>query len=234
MSSREHRQRPKNRTVAVVPMRHDSERVRGKNYRLLAGVPLYHHVVRTLSAVPEIDLIVIDTDSGVISDDCAEHFPYVRVLCRPEHLRDGAIAMNDVLLNTLGQVDADVVLQTHSTNPFLTSDTVSAALRMFIGPDRRFDSVFSVTRLQARLWDAETRPVNHDPSVLLRTQDLTPLFIENSCFFIFTPELLRTRGSRIGARPFMVEMAPLEAVDIDTEEDFALAAAIAEHSEVCA
>ncbi|MBI3216033.1 MAG: acylneuraminate cytidylyltransferase family protein [Mycobacterium sp.] len=220
------------RTVAIVPMRHNSERVPGKNYRALAGIPLYHHVVRTLSAVPEIDLIVIDTDSEFIHEDCAENFPHVRVLRRPEHLRDGAIAMNDVLLNTLSQVDADIVLQTHSTNPFLRTATVSAALQQFAAPDREFDSMFSVTRLQARLWDADTQPVNHDPAVLLRTQDLAPLFIENSCFFIFTPELLRGRGNRIGARPFMVEMAPLEAVDIDTEEDFAMAAAIAERHEV--
>ena len=216
-------------TVAIVPMRHSSERVPGKNYRPLGGIPLYHHVVRTLSAVPEIDSIVIDTDSDFIIDDCADHFPNVRVLLRPENLRDGNIAMNDVLLNTLDQVDADIVLQTHSTNPFLKADTVSAALTLFNRPGNEFDSVFSVTRLQARLWDTETRPVNHDPTVLLRTQDLAPLFIENSCFFIFTPELLRQRGNRIGSRPLMVEMAPLEAVDIDTEEDFALAAAIAEH-----
>jgi CMP-N-acetylneuraminic acid synthetase len=218
--------------IAVVPMRHHSERVPGKNYRSLAGTPLYHYVVRTLSSVPEIGLVVIDTDSDVIIEDCAENFPHVQVLVRPEHLRDGGIAMNDVLLNTLDQVDADIVLQTHSTNPFLKADTVSAALRLFMRPDREFDSIFSVTRLQARLWDAETRPVNHDPTVLLRTQDLAPLFIENSCFFIFTPELLRKRRTRIGERPFMVEMAPVEAVDIDTEEDFILAAAIAEHSAI--
>lgn len=216
------------RTVAIVPMRHNSERVPGKNYRHLAGIPLYHHVVRTLSAVPEIDLIVIDTDSDFIIDDCAEHFPDVKVLLRPEHLRDGGIAMNDVLLNTLDQVDAEIAVQTHSTNPFVKAETLSAALRLFQSQDQDFDSVFSVTRLQARLWDSETQPVNHDPSVLLRTQDLAPLFIENSCFFIFTPELLRERGNRIGVRPYMVEMAPLEAVDIDIEEDFSLAMAIAE------
>jgi len=185
-----------------------------------------------LTLVPEIDLIVVDTDSQLIIDDCAKHFPHVQVLLRPENLRDGSIAMNDVLLNTLDQVDADIVLQTHSTNPFLKADTVSAALKLFSPRKRLFDSAFSVTPLQARLWDAGTRPVNHDPSVLLRTQDLAPLFIENSCFFIFTPELLRERGSRIGARPFMVEMAPLEAVDIDTEDDFSLAAAIAERGEI--
>jgi len=218
-------------TLAIVPMRHNSERVPGKNYRPLGGIPLYHHVVRTLSAVPEIDSVVIDTDSDVIVADCATHFPHVQVLLRPEHLRDGTIAMNDVLLNTLDQVDADIVLQTHSTNPFLKAATISDALKLFTTPGSEFDSVFSVTRLQARLWNADVHPVNHDPAVLLRTQDLAPLFIENSCFFIFTPELLRQRGNRIGSRPLMVEMAPLEAVDIDTEEDFALAAAIAESGE---
>jgi CMP-N-acetylneuraminic acid synthetase len=218
--------------VAVVPMRHNSERVPGKNYRPLAGIPLYHYVIRTLTLVSEINLIVIDTDSDFIIEDCAKNFPHVRVLLRPEHLRDGAIAMNDVLLNTLDQIDADIVLQTHSTNPFLKADTVSAALRLFTKPDREFDSIFSVTRLQDRLWDDETKPVNHDPSVLLRTQDLAPLFIENSCFFIFTPESLRECGNRIGGHPLMVEIAPGEAVDIDTEEDFFLAEAIAERSEI--
>ena len=218
------------RTVAIVPMRHNSERVPGKNYRPLAGIPLYHHIIRTLSAVPEIDSIVIDTDSNFIIEDCAAHFPLVRVLLRPENLRDGNIAMNDVLINTLDQVDADIVLQTHSTNPFLKADTVSSALILFNRPGNEFDSVFSVTRLQARLWDADTQPVNHDPSVLLRTQDLAPLFIENSCFFIFTPQLLRERRNRIGSHPLMFEMAALEAVDIDVEEDFALAVAIAASS----
>jgi CMP-N-acetylneuraminic acid synthetase len=214
-------------TVAIVPMRHNSERVPGKNYRPLGGIPLYHHVVRTLTAVPEIDTVVIDTDSEFIINDCAEHFPQVRVLLRPEHLRDGGIAMNDVLLNTLDQVGADVALQTHSTNPFLKPETVSAALQRFAEPDRDFDSIFSVTRLQARLWNEANEPVNHDPSVLIRTQDLPPLFIENSCFFIFTPELLRRRHNRIGEHPLMFEMSPLEAIDIDIEEDFALAVAIA-------
>ena len=135
--------------------------------------------------------------------------------------------MNDVLLNTLDQIEADVALQTHSTNPFLSAETVSAALQMFAQRNRTFDSIFSVTRLQARLWDSATRPVNHDPSVLVRTQDLPPLFIENSCFFIFTPDLLRRRHSRIGERPQMFEMSPLESIDIDIEDDFTLASALA-------
>jgi CMP-N-acetylneuraminic acid synthetase len=44
-------------------MRHHSQRVPGKNYRPLAGKPLYRHILETLLAVPEIDEIVVDTDS---------------------------------------------------------------------------------------------------------------------------------------------------------------------------
>jgi CMP-N-acetylneuraminic acid synthetase len=220
------------RTVAIVPMRHNSERVPGKNYRLLAGYPLYHHIIRTLRKVSSIDHVVIDTDSEFIIDDCSANFADVQVLVRPENLRDGNIAMNDVLLNTLKQVEADVVIQTHSTNPFLKPETVSAALENFNQPNSECDSLFSVTRLQTRLWDARTQPVNHAPAVLLRTQDLAPLFIENSCFFIFTPTLLREHGTRIGPNPSMFEMSTLEALDIDIEEDFTLAVAIAEQSKL--
>jgi CMP-N-acetylneuraminic acid synthetase len=210
------------RVAAIVPMRHSSERVPGKNYRLLGGRPLYHHVVAMLLRVPEIDQVVIDTDSPLIIDDAAAHFPDVQVLLRPEHLRAGEIPMNDVLLNTVAQLDADQFLQTHSTNPFLRADSVSAALRALWASDDR-DSLFTVTRIQARLWGPGAEPLNHDPSVLLRTQDLTPVFLENSCAYVFTRELLERRGNRIGERPLMFEIDPFEAIDIDEERDFALA-----------
>lgn len=215
------------RLVAVVPMRHNSERVPGKNYRDLAGKPLFHWVVDTLLAVNGIDEVVIDTDSPTIIEDVEKVYPQVRVLLRPEHLRAGEIAMNDVLLNTAEQVNADVLLQTHSTNPFLSAATVESAIQRFKAKENDCDSVFGVTRLQARLWTADGKAVNHDPAVLLRTQDLDPIYLENSCFYIFTPEILRERGNRIGARPLLVETPPLEAIDIDEETDFQLAIAVA-------
>jgi CMP-N-acetylneuraminic acid synthetase len=215
------------RVVAVVPMRHNSERVPGKNYRPLGGRPLFHHVVQSLLDVKAIDEVVIDTDSDVIIDQVKESFPDVRVLVRPEHLRAGEIPMNDVLLNTAEQVQADVLLQTHSTNPFLSAATISSALERYLAGENGCDSAFGVTRIQARLWTADAQPINHDPAVLLRTQDLPPVYLENSCFYIFTPETLRSRQNRIGERPLLVEVPPDEALDIDEESDFQLAQAVA-------
>ena len=213
------------RLVALVPMRHDSERVPGKNYRPMAGQPLYRHVVSALLGCPDVDRIVIDTDSAVIKSDAAEQFPQVLVLDRPEHLRDGAIPMNDVLLNDVRQVPADLYLQTHSTNPLLKPSTIQRAIREFRDHPEH-DSLFSVTRIQARLWSSESKPINHDPGVLLRTQDLPPVFVENSCLYLFTRELLEDRGSRIGANPLLFEVDRDEASDIDTEQDFRVVEAL--------
>ena len=211
------------RVVAVVPMRHHSERVRGKNYRLLGGRPLYAHIVSTLLSTPGVHEVVIDTDSDVITDDAKTRFPGVRVVPRPRHLRSGLIPMNDVLLNTVTEIDADLVLQTHSTNPFLGAETMGSALQAFTAARSAFDSAFSVTRLQARLWSERGKPMNHDPSVLLRTQDLEPVYLENSCFYVFTPETLRALGNRVGQSPLMIEVPALEAHDIDEESDLVLA-----------
>lgn len=208
--------------AALVPMRHSSERVPGKNYRPLAGKPLYHYILETLLAVPEITRVVVDTDSPVILGELPEKFPAVLALERPAHLRAGEIPMNAVLLNTTARIEADWYLQTHSTNPLLKSETVSRAIRALLASPEH-DSLFSVTRLQTRLWDAAGRPVNHDPAVLLRTQDLPPVFEENSCIYIFKRKTLVQRGNRLGERPLMFEISREEALDIDEELDFRMA-----------
>ena len=214
-----------NRVVAIVPMRHASERVPGKNYRHLAGRPLYQHIVGTLLATVGVDEVVIDTDSPTIKQDAARAFPEVRVLDRPEHLRDGAIPMNDILLHDARQVDADLYLQTHSTNPLLRSSTIAAAIDRFRA-DEGHDSLFGVTRLQTRLWQANGEPLNHDRRVLLRTQDLPPVYEENSCIYLFTRDLLERAGSRIGDRPMLFEIDKDEAWDIDEELDFEVVQAL--------
>ena len=86
-----------------------------------------------------------------------------------------------------------------------------------------YDSLFSVTRLQTRLWDQLTRAINHNPNILLQTQDLPPVYEENSCIYIFTRQILVARRNRLGERPMMFEIPAREATDIDEELDFEMA-----------
>jgi CMP-N-acetylneuraminic acid synthetase len=212
--------------VAFVPMRHSSERVKGKNYRLLGGKPLFHHIIDTLSAVPELDEIVIDTDSDVIRDSAAAAFPHVRVIERPEHLRAGEIPMNDVLLHSTEVVPADLYLQTHSTNPLLRSETVSEGIDELLSARPERDSLFTVTALHTRLWTPDGEAINHDPNVLLRTQDLPPVMEENSCMYLFDRDTLVQRGNRVGRNPILKPIPAAEAVDIDDELDWTVVEAL--------
>jgi CMP-N-acetylneuraminic acid synthetase len=211
------------RIAALVPMRHHSERVPGKTLRPLGGVPLYQHILRTLLECPLITAVVIDTDSPDVTDGVVSAFPSIRVIPRPAHLRDGMIPTNDILVHDVSLVDADYYVQTHVTNPLLRAETITRAMQSLLSNAPGYDSLFSVTRIQTRLWDMAMRPVNHDPAKLLRTQDLPPLFEENSCLYMFTRDTLERRGNRIGERPLMFEIDRDEAWDIDEEFDFAVA-----------
>lgn len=214
------------RIAAIVPMRHDSERVKGKNYRLLGGRPLYHHIVASLIECDAIDEVAIDTDSDFITVDAKEAFPEVRVIARPPHLLGGHVPMNDVLLNDIDHVDADYYVQTHSTNPLLRPETINAALAGFLASRDQHDSLFTVTPLQTRLWRPDGTAINHDPAVLLRTQDLPPVMEENSCLYIFDAATLRERGNRIGERPLLYSIDREEAWDIDEEIDWLIVLAL--------
>jgi CMP-N-acetylneuraminic acid synthetase len=214
--------------VAFVPMRHISERVPGKNYRPFNGVPLFHRIVSTLLAVERVTKVVIDTDSPTVKEQTVDAFPSVEVIDRPEHLLGGHTPMTDVLRHDAEQVPSEWYLQTHTTNPLLRPETIDAALDRIEGDGDDHDSLFSVTRWQTRLYTADGTPINHDPNVLLRTQDLPPVFEENSNLYLFTAEQIAA-GRRIGTRPILFEIDPLEAVDIDVEADFVLAEALDRH-----
>ncbi len=210
------------RIIALVPMRHHSQRVPGKNYRQLAGRPLYQHIIATLLKCSEIDEVVVDTDSTPVMNGLHESFPQVHILERPEHLQADSIPMNEILTHDTSQVEADFYLQTHSTNPLLRAETISRAIQALLVSYPAYDSLFSVTRVQTRLWDQLGRPINHNPAILIQTQDLPPVFEENSCIYIFTRDRLLARRNRLGERPMMFEIDASEAWDIDENLDFSI------------
>jgi CMP-N-acetylneuraminic acid synthetase len=136
--------------------------------------------------------------------------------------------MTDVLRYDAEQVPSTWYLQTHTTNPLLRPETIDAALDRMENDDGVHDSLFSVTRWQTRLYAGDGTPLNHDPNVLVRTQDLPPVYEENSNLYLFTSAQIAA-GRRIGERPILFEVDPLEAIDIDEEADFVLAEALDRH-----
>ncbi len=210
---------------ALLPMKGNSERVKNKNMRDFDGAPLYHAIMKSLLASKYIEQVVINTDSETISKNAKDAFgDRVMIIDRPVEIQGDFVSMNDIIAYDLAHLDGDVFLQTHSTNPLLRTETIDKAIKKYFEGLEKFDSIFGVTKVQTRFYDKDANPVNHNPEELLRTQDLEPLYEENSNFYIFSKESFKNAGNkRIGVKPQIFEVNKLEAVDIDEPEDFKLA-----------
>jgi CMP-N-acetylneuraminic acid synthetase len=212
-------------------MKGHSERVPGKNLRSIAGRPLFHWIVDALIESSRIDEVMVDTDSDDIETAVRSVYPDVTVSRRPEHLHGDLVPMHDIVANIADQTSHGIVLQTHSTNPLLTAETIDAAIAQF-NADVEHDSLMSVTAWQSRFFFDDGRPINHDPAKLLRTQDLPFLLEENSNIYLAPTEQIRATRLRVGVNPILFQIERAEAVDIDDQFDFELAEALLERRHV--
>lgn len=216
--------------VALLPMKANSERVRGKNFRDLAGKPLYRWILDSLLALPEIDLVVINTDArGILAEGGLTSSERVLIRDRKPEICGDFVSMNLVLADDIEAVPADLYLMTHTTNPMLGAATIRRAIEAYrvAAAKGEADSLFTVSKQQVRYYRADGSAINHDPAVLLRTQDLEPYFAENSCLYVFTSESFRAANARIGLKPILLETGKLESVDIDDPADWYMAEALA-------
>lgn len=218
--------------VALLPMKLNSTRVPSKNFKNLCGKPLCEWIVNSLIASNRFEYIVINTDAREALKNTAI-YPDKRILIRdrPVEICGDEVSMNLVIGDDLENVDADIYFMTHTTNPLLRPDTIGAAIDAYVEAKRtsNIDSLFSVNKYQARFYDSNTKPLNHDLMNLIPTQNLEPWYEENSNFYIFTKQSFEASGGRIGLNPMMFEMDKSESIDIDTQEDWNLAARLMEH-----
>lgn len=218
------------KTVALLPMKANSVRVEGKNFRDFCGKPLFSWILDTLLEVDEIDQVVINTDARhILAENGLVETNRVIIRDRKPEICGDHVSMNLVLTDDVANVPADMYLMTHTTNPLMSADTVKKAIAAFLEAKAvgRADSLFTVDKVQTRFYRSDASPVNHDPDNLLPTQELEPWFEENSNLYIFTADSFAKTNARIGKQPMMYEGPYFESIDIDTPQDwdFAVVAA---------
>ena len=214
------------RIVALLPMKANSERVKGKNFKDFCGKPLFSWMLDTLLEVEEIDEIIINTDAQhILAENGLVDKDRVTIRDRRPEICGDLVSMNLVLEDDVQNVEADIYLMTHTTNPLMSAPTIRAALKDFqtAQSEGKADSLFTVDKVQTRFYRADCSAVNHDPDNLVRTQDLEPWFEENSNLYIFTRESFAKTDARIGEMPTMFQSPRFESIDIDTPEDWDMA-----------
>ena len=206
--------------VAFVPIRLNSQRVEGKNLRELGGRPLMTYLLQTLTEVENIDQVYVYCSNPSI----VEYLPAgVKFLQRDEQLDSNTTLGEQIYDAFTREVDADIYILAHATSPFIRPATIADAVAHVESGE--YDSAFSAERVQTFAW-WDGKPLNYSLEHVPRTQDLEPVFVETSAFFVFERDVWRTKRRRIGERPYMAVTDRIESMDIDNPDDFLLAEAI--------
>ena len=218
--------------VALVPIKANSNRVPRKNFRPFLGRPLFHYILETLDGVDAVTEIIVNTDSETITTQAPRVSRKVRIHPRPPELCGDHVSVSELIAHDIGKCEGELFIQTHVTNQLLRGSTIETALTTYLASSTDHDSMFSVTRHQARFYNSAGAPMNHNPRELLPTQDLPPMSEDNSLLYVFSRESFLLDRRRIGRSPMMYPAPPLESIDIDTEDQLWLAAVVARALEV--
>ncbi len=211
--------------AALLPMKANSERVKGKNFREFAGKPLFRWILDTLLKIDEIDCVIINTDARqILEANGLTDSNRILIRDRKPELCGDHVSMNKVLNDDIQNIDSSTYLMTHTTNPLLSSETIRKAIQSYgTGLPEGKDSLFTVNKFQTRFYREDGTPVNHDPENLLRTQDLEPWYEENSNLYIFSQDSFTEANARIGQNPILFETPTTESQDIDNKIDWQIA-----------
>lgn len=213
----------KKKIVALLPIKANSNRVKGKNFRDFCGKPLFRWILDSLLSVESIDQVIINTDAQhLIEQHGMPDSSRIMIRERKAEICGDDVSMNLILADDVANVAADMYLMTHTTNPLLTPNTIRQAITKFSEAQNtgNADSLFTVNKIQSRFYLADGSPLNHDPDNLIPTQNLEPWYEENSNLYVFTRESFNRTKARIGKNPIMMTTKAMESSDIDTPDDW--------------
>lgn len=221
----------RDRTVCIIPARGGSKGVPRKNLRPLRGRPLLAHSVGHALEAESVGRIIVSTDDAEIA--ALSRSLGTEVIDRPAAISGDTASSESALLHALEFLREregyrpDLVVFLQATSPLRAPGDIDAAVRTLL--DERADSLFSACVSHEFLWRAGPGgvvPINYDPGKRPRRQEMAPQYRENGSIFVTRREVLESTGSRLGGRIAVHEMSPLDSLQIDTEEDFALLEAV--------
>lgn len=209
------------KVAAFVPVKLNSQRLPHKNVLPIAGKPLCYHICRTLLDVKGVDGTYVYCSDERVTAYIPENVTFLK---RDAYLDGDLVKGKEIYERFIDEVDADIYILAHTTSPFIRRESIENALEKVMGGE--YDSAFSAEKKQTFCW-YKGKPINYDLEDVPRTQDMEPVWVETSAFFIFKKEIFVEHGRRIGFHPYIQEVTGMETVDIDTKEDYDFAVSMA-------
>jgi len=156
--------------IAMVPARMGSQRLKQKNLRELAGIPLITRAIRRCKAAQCFDEIWVNSEHELFGEIAADEG--VRFHRRPPELADNVATSEQFVAEFLSANPCEHLFQVHSIAPLLGP----AEIRAFVSRLREgdIDTLLSCTLEQIEC-ACEGVPVNFSFSEKTNSQDLKPV-----------------------------------------------------------
>ena len=209
--------------TAVVPIRKGSQRVKDKNLRPFAGISLLEVKLNMLLKVPEIDSIVVNTNSEAAIELVEEEYAGTKVTYhrREEYYASSQCSGSDFFRHLAEVTDTDIFIYTPCTSPFVKPQTVSKCIKQFI-EHPEYDCLATVSSVKEFLW-LNGKAINYDPLHAPNSQNLPNIVALNFSTTVVNKETIIKNCNIIGKNPQFLLTDDIESIDIDTPLDFYIA-----------
>jgi CMP-N,N'-diacetyllegionaminic acid synthase len=228
----------KRNALCIIPARRNSQRLKRKNKKFLAGFPLYTYTVKSAVESNCFEKIILSTDDEDIIEE-TKHSPYkdaVEVRLRPDSLSGSDIRIKDLVKHLLEeeQSDYDYVASLQPSSPFRNMQHVREAFSLIeqSGADTLVSVVhYSFSPSLALRFNDQDRLVSYfeqRPINWVRESMFKEAFHMNGAIFLAKAPYYKEAGTFLDEGTVGYIMKRFSSLDIDTIDDFELAECIIE------
>jgi CMP-N,N'-diacetyllegionaminic acid synthase len=222
------------RRICTVLARAGSVGVRGKNTRLLSGVPLVAHSIRHARATGLFEAVVVSTDDPEVRR-IAEDEQVDLVVARPSELATASAGKIPAIVHAVEAAEAelecdfDVVVDLDVTSPLRTPEDILAAVALLEADPAAANVITAAParrspyfNLVERAPDGSVHLVRPSDPPLVRRQDAPECFDMNASIYVWWRATLSAELPVVNPGTRLHVMPEERSHDVDSELDWSI------------
>ena len=210
------------KVTAFIPARGGSKSIPLKNIKPLCGKPLVCWNIEALEACPQVDEVIVATDSDEIWKTVElRNYKKTKLYRRSAENACDTASTESVMLEYIQYAnlpETDTFMLVQATSPLTETNHFSEALQIY--GQGEFDSMLTCVRNYRFFWNEDGSSMNYDYMKRPRRQNFAGMLMENGAFYINTVGNILSNGNRLGGRIGIYEMPDYTAIEIDEPDDW--------------
>lgn len=211
-----------NKVIAFIPVRGGSKSIPLKNIKSLCGKPLVCWNIEALEACPQVDEVIVATDSDEIWKTVeSKNYKKTHLYRRSAENACDTASTESVMLEYIKYANLpenDIFMLVQATSPLTESVHLSEALQKYATGE--YDSMLTCVRNYRFFWNEDGSSMNYDYMNRPRRQNFSGMLMENGAFYINTVKNILSNGNRLGGKIGIYEMPEYTATEIDEPDDW--------------